>query len=342
MAIWLVRAGRNGEREDFALENGVAVIGWNELGDLSGVKSRDDVKALLQKVYPQFGKAKVNNNAGQIWAFRATIEKGNLVILPLKTRGTIAVGKVIGDYEYTAKNPEGAKHTRKVEWLRDDIPRASFTKKLLHSLGAFMTVCRIQRDNAEAQVLAGLKGKAPAISTPSEVEEIDDASAPLDLEDQAKNSIYEHITENFSGHHLADIVEAILEAQGFECLKSEPGPDGGVDILAGHGKMGFERPRVCVQVKSSQTPVDVKVLRELIGTMKNFSADSGLLVAWGGFKKSVIDEARRGFFEVRLWTAERLIEAIQTHYSEFPDDLKAELRLKRVWTVVPEGKWAGE
>ena len=96
MAIWLVRAGRNGEREDFALENGVAVIGWNELGDLSGVKSRDDVKALLQKVYPQFGKAKVNNNAGQIWAFRATIEKGNLVILPLKTRGTIAVGKSSG------------------------------------------------------------------------------------------------------------------------------------------------------------------------------------------------------------------------------------------------------
>jgi restriction system protein len=333
MAIWLVRAGRNGEREDFALENGVAVIGWSELPDLSGTKSREDVKALLQKVYPQFGKGRVNNNAGQIWAFRQKIEKGDLVILPLKTQGTIAIGKVVGDYEYQLKNPVDAKHTRKVEWLRDDMPRAAYTQKLLYSLGAFMTVCRIQRDNAEAQIAASLKGKVRAVIEREEEEEIDDASAPVDLERRAKDSLYQHITENFSGHDLADIVQAILIAQGFECLKSEPGPDGGVDILAGHGKMGFERPRLCVQVKSSQSPIDVKVLRELVGTMKNFSADSGLLVAWGGFKKSVTDEARRSFFEVRLWTAERLIEAIQTYYPDFPDSLKAELPLKRIWTV---------
>jgi len=35
MSVWLVRAGKNGEREDFALENGVAVIGWDELPDLA-------------------------------------------------------------------------------------------------------------------------------------------------------------------------------------------------------------------------------------------------------------------------------------------------------------------
>ena len=341
MAIWLTRAGRNGEREEFALDNGIAVIGWNEIPDLSAIQTRDSLKELLQKVYPQIGKGKLNNSAGQIWAFRNTIEKGNLVVLPLKTRGTIAVGKVIGDYEYAPKNPEGAKHTRKVEWLRDDIPRASFTQKLLYSFGAFMTVCKIERDNAEAQIKASLKGKGTAALPVGDVEEeeIDDTSAPFDLEEQAKTSIRVHIEENFAGHDLADIVEAILGAQGFECLKSEPGADGGVDILAGHGKMGFERPRLCVQVKSSSSPADVKVLRELAGTMKNFNAESGLLVSWGGFKKSVIDEARRSFFELRLWTAERLIEAIQTHYEDFPDDLKAELRLKRVWTLVPEGKW---
>lgn len=339
MAIWLTRAGRNGEREEFALENGVAVIGWNEVPDLSEVKSRDALKELLQKVYPQIGKGRLNNSAGQIWAFRNTIEKGSLVILPLKTRGTIAIGKVTGDYEYAPKNPDEAKHTRKVEWLRDDIPRASFTQKLLYSLGAFMTVCKIERDNAETQIKASLKGKGAVAAALVEEEEIDDTSAPFDMEDQAKTSIHAHIEEHFAGHHLADIVQAILEAEGFECLKSEPGPDGGVDILAGHGRMGFEQPRLCVQVKSSNSPADVKVLRELVGTMKNFNAESGLLVSWGGFKKSVIDEARRGFFELRLWTAERLIEAIQTHYEKFPDDLKAELRLKRVWTVVPEGKW---
>jgi hypothetical protein len=33
--------------------------------------------------------------------------------------------------------------------LRNDIPRAAFTQKLLYSFGAYMTVCKIERDNAE-------------------------------------------------------------------------------------------------------------------------------------------------------------------------------------------------
>ena len=37
MAVWLVRAGRNGERESFALEENLAVIGFDDLPDLSHV-----------------------------------------------------------------------------------------------------------------------------------------------------------------------------------------------------------------------------------------------------------------------------------------------------------------
>jgi restriction system protein len=35
MAVWLVRAGKHGEREEEALTQGLAIIGWEELGDLS-------------------------------------------------------------------------------------------------------------------------------------------------------------------------------------------------------------------------------------------------------------------------------------------------------------------
>ncbi len=37
MAVWLVRAGRNGERESFALEENLAVIVFDDLPDLSQV-----------------------------------------------------------------------------------------------------------------------------------------------------------------------------------------------------------------------------------------------------------------------------------------------------------------
>jgi len=270
MAIWLIRAGRNGEREDFALETSVAVIGWNEVPDLTKVASREELKAVIQKAYPQSPKGRISNFAGQLWAFRNTVDKGSFVILPLKTRGTIAIGKVTGDYEYAPQNPENAKHVRKVDWLRDDVPRSAFSQKLLYSFGAFMTVCKIDREGAEAEIIAALKGKpkptpTSTLATPEagEEESLDDQTALIDLEDQAKTLIHAHITAHFAGHHLADIVQAILDAQGFECLTSEPGPDGGVDILAGHGKMGLEAPRLCVQVKSSDSPADVKVLREL-------------------------------------------------------------------------------
>jgi len=337
MNIWLIRAGRHGEREDFALENGVAVIGWGDLQSLRAVKSRDELKDRLRDVYPNITKGRLNNHAGQIWAFRDTVEKGDYVVLPLKTRGTIAIGRVTGGYCYEAKNPPDARHTRAVEWLKDDVPRSSFSQRLLYSFGAFMTVCRIRRDNALAQIQAVLKGKV-AKPSPDEADEIDDTEAPPDFAEQAGVAIRQHIEENFAGHKLADIVTAVLEAQGFECLKSEPGPDGGVDILAGHGKLGMESPRLCVQVKSSTKPVDTVVLKNLVASMKSFGAEKGLLVSWGGFKKPVLDDARRCFFEVRLWTAERLIEEVQQNYAEFPDQLKVELRLKRVWTLVPEGQ----
>jgi restriction system protein len=70
--------------------------------------------------------------------------------------------------------------------------------------------------------------------------------------------------------------------------------------------------------------------------MSNFGAEQGLLVAWGGFKQSVGNEARQLFFNVRLWDQGELVRAVLEHYDRLPDDLQAELPLKRIWTLVPE------
>jgi restriction system protein len=130
---------------------------------------------------------------------------------------------------------------------------------------------------------------------------------------------------------LANLVAAILEAQGYKLQISPEGPDGGIDIIAGRGALGFESPRLAVQVKSGDAPVDVKVLRELQGVMKNFGAEQGLVVAWGGYRQSVPREATRLFFEIRLWDSDDLIDAIQAHYDSIagnraePNSAKADL-----------------
>jgi len=70
--------------------------------------------------------------------------------------------------------------------------------------------------------------------------------------------------------------------------------------------------------------------------MQTFQADQGLLVCWGGYKKSVLSEARQSFFKVRLWDAGDLVDALLRNYDRFDEDLRAELPLKRVWALVQE------
>ena len=100
--------------------------------------------------------------------------------------------------------------------------------------------------------------------------------------------------------------------------------------------MGFAEPRLVVQVKSSASPADVTVLRGLQGIFKNFGAQQGLLVSWGGFTSSVLQEARQSFFSIRLWDSGDLLQAIFKNYEKFPEQLRTELPLKRIWALVSE------
>jgi restriction system protein len=61
MALWLVRAGRNGEQEDLALDQGLAVIGWRQIPDLDGIGSRDELKALYAELDPNQSVNRIAN-----------------------------------------------------------------------------------------------------------------------------------------------------------------------------------------------------------------------------------------------------------------------------------------
>ena len=161
-----------------------------------------------------------------------------------------------------------------------------------------------------------------------------DGEATPNIAELARQQILEHIRSNYLGHEFARLVESVLRAEGYFTLGSSAGPDGGVDILAGRGSLGFDGPRLCVQVKATSGTVDVTVLRSLMGTMQSFKADRGLLVSWGGFTRDVEREARQGFFSVRLWHADDLVDAICRNYERLPEHIQNEIPLERVWTLV--------
>lgn len=331
MALWMVRAGKKGEFEDLALEKGVAVIGWERLEDLSGIESREALMAELEKAYPEASRQTLINWATQIWSFVRDMQPGDLVALPSKKRPVVHLGHLKGPYQYRPDLPPGALHTRPVEWEKE-VPRSSIDQDLLYSLGASTTVCRITRNDAEKRIRALLEGKTNGPDGDGE---------PVDLEAVALDQIRRYIARRFKGHRLTDLVAAVLSAQGYKVRVSPEGQDGGVDILAGSGELGFERPRIAVQVKSGDAPVDIKAVRELQGAMKNFQADHGLFVSWGGFNQSVPREVARLYFEIRLWDSDDLLREVLRLYDRLPEDLQAELPLKRIWVLVSPADEAG-
>jgi restriction system protein len=238
MTIWLVRAGRYGEREEKALEEGYSFIGWNEVPDLRTFKTKDKLKSILEQIYADAKPGRINNFAGQIWTFFKVIKQGDIVALPLKNRPSIAFGEVTGDYEYKAENPEDARHCRPVRWLDEPILRSRFDEHLKYSFGGAMTVFRVHRNNAEERIRKmisqpDLQDKVTGEEEPSE-------PAP-NLLSTASQQISDYIGRKFKGRKLEELVDAILKAKGYETDLCREGADGGVDILAGRGAMGFDQ-----------------------------------------------------------------------------------------------------
>jgi len=268
------------------------------------------------------------------------MEIGDWVVLPSKKKASIHFAKITGEYEHHPDDPNPYFHSRKVEWFAQDIPRGHFEQDLLYSFGAFMTVCRITRNNAEARIrsMADSEWKYPKISATITSPEDDEeqSQAEFDIERLAKDQIARVIASRFTGHKLSELVDAILKAKGFLTYRAPPGPDKGVDLLAGAGALGFEGPKICVQVKSGDTPVDRPTLDQLIGAMQNVGAESGLLVSWSGFKGTVDKELPAQFFRVRLWDQDNLINEIFENYEQLGEEIRADLPLKRAWMLADQ------
>ena len=300
MALWMVRGGRQGEHEARFFADNRIYMTWREVrDDLHGVPDKRTLRDLLGVLYPAAGKAKLANNAGQIGAFLFGMSPGDLVIVPRKGKAAMAIGNIEGPYVYDGAADMPYRHFRAVKWLNLDVPRSIFDQDLLFSLGAVRTICEISRNDAEkrvrAMIASGFRPTPQAASVLKTSEEAEDSEV-LDLERLARDQIATLIVRRFKGHDMARLVDALLKAQGYTTFMSPPGPDKGIDILAAPGPLGFGRPRICVQVKSQDSPVDTPTLNQLIGSMQNVQADQGLLVSWGGFRTSVDRESAIQFF----------------------------------------------
>lgn len=334
MALWLYRAGKIGQFETKFIEDKAIYCTWDGLDwNMSKYDDRDVFKEMMRQTYPDICEGTLNSWTGQVWAFSHRMMVGDIIALPRKIKRAIQFGEVLSDYSYNHEEEIVFRHSRKIKWLKE-IPRENVDKDILFSLGASQTICKIERNNAEQRIREQLGKPITSVipETASESED-DEQIESIDIEETAFQEIADRLIAKYSGHGLAKVVAAILEAKGYKCLVSPPGPDNGVDILASKGSLGFDPPRVCVQVKSGDAAQDRPTLDQLVGAMSNHKAEFGMLVSWGGFKKSVTREEAHHFFKVRLWSHKDIIQEFLNHYGELPEEIKETIPLKRIWII---------
>lgn len=334
---WVIRAGRHGERDQWALSNGYSGGGWKELPNLTPYTTREQIADVTAATFLGGPQGRINTYAAQLWALRGRIEPGDLLIMPLKTTKQIAMGRVTGGYQYLVEShlPD-CRHVVAVDWQVTDLPRTAVKQDLLYTLGSAVSIFAPSKNNAVARLEHLLihrtdPGAVSTIVAPGD-SGVDEPELSTDYEQAAADQIMARIQEDFAGHELAALIGAVLEVEGFRCIVSPPGADGGVDISAGRGPLGLDSPRLLVQVKSGGS-VGSPVVSQLQGVMSTHGADQGLLVAWGGLTKQARDALKNQHLRVRVWEATDVVDAVLRNYDHLSDDIKAQLPLKRIWVL---------
>ncbi len=321
MTVWVVRGGSRGEYEETFLSQRLVGVDFALGQSAADFRNKDALQEHSES----------KSAADQVWRFVHDIHVGDLMVLPRKNPKVVHVGRVAGEYQF--RNDLSAPHVRPVDWEQAEVPRANFDRDLLNSMGSLSTVFTLRAPDAEERISriveaylhpSDLAGAEP---TP---QESDDAEERVDLEEASHDRIVERIRERYSRTRLEYFVAEILRASGYHTLVTRQGPDGGIDVLAGQGDMGFDPPKICVQVKSGRSAIGLPDYTSLLGNIERFGADYGLLVSLGDFTREVRKANEGSFFRIRLWAANDLVVKLLETYDRLPDDIRDEIPLRTI------------
>ena len=150
---------KNFLQEKVAFENGIISIGWEEIPNLSNIKSKEELIALYKKHFPWASEGAVVKS-GPLWNFSHNIKRNDIVVFSLSNKSKVAVGKVIAPYKYRTNLGEHCRHIIPTRWIHTEVPRAAFDKDLQYSFRSLIQVFQVKRIDAEKRILMTCHSKA--------------------------------------------------------------------------------------------------------------------------------------------------------------------------------------
>jgi hypothetical protein len=114
--FWAISLGEGGRLWNKCQEEGVAAIGWDELGDLRNYPDHRSVAQALRAQRGPNGAEPINDSLA-CYEFAHAMRPGDYVIAKIGRRKLLGVGIVKGEYQYDQMRSE-YHNVRKVDWLR--------------------------------------------------------------------------------------------------------------------------------------------------------------------------------------------------------------------------------
>jgi restriction system protein len=319
--MWMVRAGERSILFQEFKEKGIVAIGWIKAGDLSHVKSPQEVKNIIWEKYADFKEAKKIISASQVIRFRFDFSIGDYVVTYNSPERRYLVGQIVGEYEYKGDRAEH-KNIRKVKWIKE-IGRDRLSTSTKNTLGAISTIFEIGED-AKTEIIDHLEGRAIE-AEPSEA--IED-----ELKEDIKQRAYELIKDKVNKldwEDMQSLVAGILRAMGYKTRISPLGPDRGRDIEASPDGLGLGEPRVVVEVKHRTEVMGRQQITSFTGGLR--PGHKAIYVSTGGFAKDAKYEAERSNIPVTLLDLDDLVELISQYYDSFDIETKALIPLTKIY-----------
>ncbi|WP_333788357.1 hypothetical protein [Methanomethylovorans sp.] len=97
-------------------------------------EKHERIKEIIRSRLCYIGEARLNNWSEAIFCFANDVHIGDLVVMPLMDKGSFAVGRVRGGYEYV-ENAFDLRHVRDVTWIKEKIHFPQLEKSIDASRG---------------------------------------------------------------------------------------------------------------------------------------------------------------------------------------------------------------
>lgn len=200
---WLIRSKvADDNRIQDWLETGYCSVGWQGLGPVDTITTRDDIRSRLEAAQPDDSPGKITAAVGNLDRFLNKMQVGDLVVCADGSK--VYVGTVSSRAAHIPGDPEA--YRRDVEWINPDNPlvRDELSPSAFSKLRTLLTLTDITADRPEFAAAVGLAGE---LREPRpKAERLKDREVALaKADDKLAKSL--HLPREF----LDEVLESLLE-----------------------------------------------------------------------------------------------------------------------------------